>query len=341
MMTQAVLLFSTLSIGAIVASLKVFHFEESLPDLSYLVLSDSSEVPLPDVFILCTSHQQSKMDKRGFYQIYGADKQLWMTTKFDRGPGPQNSVGLWGTFGLEWIYYGEISQPKLFFWYHMCHKVDSSQGQISISVNGHRFATDIQVKRLKENRPLVLGGRIVVGKWTKVSITKDPVEQQFLASVSNINVFEARNLSIEALSSDACTVEGDVLPWSSPLWNPHGSGVETLDLKEENVCSGKGRYNLGLPVGLDQQQAVDTCFALGHGRMTTAKSSNELRQFAKWFQGVLPGRCGNIWIRVLQRLVSYLFYPALIYTVYLPLSISGWHNLRQIVTRRWDPKFCI
>ena len=258
MRKEAILLFSTLLMGAIVVSLKVSQFKEILPDLSYLMLSESSEVPLPDLFILCTSHQQSKMDKRGFYQIYGADKQPWMTTKFGNGPGAQNSVGLWGTFGLEWIYFGEISQPKLFFWYHMCHKVDSSQGRMSISVNGHRFATDVQVESLKENRPLVLGGRIVVGKWTKVSITKDPVEEQFLASVSNINVFAAGNLSIDELSSDACSFEGDVLPWSSPLWTPNGSGVETLDLKEENVCSGKGRYNFGLSAGLDQQQAVDT-----------------------------------------------------------------------------------
>ena len=302
-MKSFVLLYSALSFN-VIASLKVVHFEESLSgmDISHLILSDSSEVPLPDVFIICTSHQQSKMDKRGFYHIYGEDRQPWMLTKFGTGPGYHNSVGLWGSFGLEWIYFGEISQPKLFFWYHMCHKVDTFQGRISVSVNGDRLATNIEVESLKRNKPRVLGGRIVVGKMTKVSTTKDPVDQQFLASVSNVNVFRAGNLSIDGLSLDACSVEGDVLPWSSPLWQVEGAGVKTLDLGEETVCSGKGRYNLGLPVGLDQQQAVDTCIALGHGRMTTASSQDELRQFAKWFQGVLPGRCGNIWNRVLQSL---------------------------------------
>ena len=302
-MRSFVLLYSALSFN-VIASLKVVHFEESLSgmDISHLILSDSSEVPLPDVFIICTSHQQSKMDKKGFYHIYGEDGQPWMLTKFGTGPGYHNSVGLWGSFGLEWIYFGEISQPKLFFWYHMCHEVDTSKGRISVSVNGDRLATNIEVESLKRNKPRVLGGRIVVGKMTKVSTTKDPVDQQFLASVSNVNVFRAGNLSIDGLSSNACSVEGDVLPWSSPLWQVEGAGVKTLDLGEETVCSGKGRYNLGLPVGLDQQQAVDTCIALGHGRMTTASSQDELRQFAKWFQGVLPGRCGNIWNRVLQSL---------------------------------------
>ena len=305
LMNSFVLLYSALSIN-VIDSLKVVHFEESLSgtDISSLILSDSSEVSLPNLFILCTSHQQSKMDKRGFYHIYGEDGQPWMMTKFGTGPGAHNSVGLWGSFGLEWIYFGEVSQPKLFFWYHICHKVDTSQGHISVSVNGERLATDVQVASLKRNKPRVLGNRIVVGKITKVSTTKDPVDQQFLASVSNINVFRAGNLSIDLLSSNACSVEGDVLPWSSPLWQVNGAGVETLNLGEETVCSGKGRYNLGLPVGLDQQQAVDTCVALGHGRMTTASSQEELRQFAKWFQGALPGRCGNIWNRVLQSLTG-------------------------------------
>ena len=244
------------------------------------------------------------MDKKGFYHIYGEDKQPWMMTKFSTGPGAHNSVGLWGSFGLEWIYFGEIAQPKLFFWYHMCHKVDTSRGQISVSVNGHRLATEVQVESLKQNKPRVLGGRIAIGKVTKVSTTKDPVDQQFLASVSNVNVFRAGNLSIDSLSAVACTVEGDLLPWSSPLWLTFGAGVKKLDLGEDSVCSGKGRYNLGLPVGLDQHQAVDTCQALGHGRMTRAGSQDELRAFAKWFQGALPGRCGNIWSRVSQILTK-------------------------------------
>ena len=298
------LLFSTILVN-LVASLKVAHFEEnpSGTEISSLILSDSSDVHLPDVFILCTSHQQSQMNSRGFYHIYGEDGQPWMSTLFETVSGAHNSVGLWGTFGMDWIYFGEIPEPKLFFWYHMCHKVDTSQGRISVSVNGRELARNIEVESLKQNKPRSLAGKIVVGKVTKVSTTKDPVDQQFLASVSNVNIFRAGNLSIELLSSNACVVEGDVLSWSSSFWQTTGTGLTILHLGEESVCSGKGRYNLGLPVGLDQQQAVDTCIALGQGRMTTASNPEELRQFANWFQGVLPGRCGNIWNRVLQFLI--------------------------------------
>ena len=171
-----------------------------------------------------------------------------------------------------------------------------------MSINGHQRATNISAESLKCNKPLVLGGRIVVGKATRVWTTKDPVDQQFLGSVSNVNIFRAGNLSIEVLSSNnTCIVEGDVLPWSSAFWQTTGTGVTISDLGEETVCSGKGRYNLGLPIGFDQQQAVDTCIALGHGKMTTASNTDELRKFANWFQGVLPGKCGHIWNRVLQH----------------------------------------
>ena len=102
---RVILLNSTLSVSVIV-SLKVVNFEESLSEtnISFLLLSSSSEVPLPELFVLCTSHQQSKMDKKGFYHIYGEDKQPWMMTKFSTGPGAHNSVGVlldWSGFTLE------------------------------------------------------------------------------------------------------------------------------------------------------------------------------------------------------------------------------------------------
>ena len=313
---RVVLLYSAFSFSAI-SSLKVVNFGEAASgtNFSYLMISENSKTQLPAVFILCTSHQQSKMNSQGFYHIYGEDGNPWMMTKFGSGPGdPHHSVGLWGSFGLEWIYFAEIPQPKLFFWYHMCHKVDTLNGLISVSVNGRRLATDVQVGSLKQNKPQVLGGRVVVGKTTKVYHTKDSKDQQFLASASNFNIFRAGNLSIDALSANACNVEGDVLPWSSSLWLTIGAGVKTLDLGKDTLCSGQGRYNLGLPLGLDQQQAVDTCSSLGHGRMTRASSQKELRAFADWFQGLdlalaldqeaLPGRCGNIWKSVSQNLTN-------------------------------------
>ena len=219
-----------------------------------------------------------------------------MMTKFSTGPGAHNSVGVpldWSGFTLE-----KLHSPSCSFGITCATRATPPEARFQC----HRLATEVQVESLKLNKPRVL--RIAIGKVTKVSTTKDPVDQQFLASVSNVNVFQAGNLSIDSLSAVACTVEGDLLPWSSPLWLTIGDGVKKLDLGEDSVCSGKGRYNLGLPVGLDQHQAVGTCQALGHGRMTRASSQDELRAIAKWFQWALPGRCGNIWNRVSQFLTK-------------------------------------
>ena len=279
------------------SALKVYHFEAptSSEGLSSLLLIPSPAVILPDRFILCTSHQQGKMDKRGFYHIYGDDGAPWMTTKFGTGPGPHNSVGLWGAFGSEWIYFGEIPEAKLYFWYHMCHKVDTVDGTISVSVNGQSLATKVRVESLMKNKPLELENKITLGKWTKVSTTRDYVDEQFLATLGNVNIFTLGSRSITKMSGNACDQEGDILGWSSSSWASSGPGISMTEEDIASVCSGKGRYDLALPVGLDQEHAVGTCAKLGQGRMTVSSSQPELRRFALWFERMIPGRCSNIW----------------------------------------------
>ena len=101
----------------------------------------NSEVPLPELFVLCICHQQSKMDKKGFYHIYGQDKQPWMMTKFSTGPGAHNSVGVpldWSGFTLEKLHspscsfgititFATRSTPPVarFQWSSTCHWTSS------------------------------------------------------------------------------------------------------------------------------------------------------------------------------------------------------------------------
>lgn len=276
------------------SALKVFSFEPGTnsSDLSYVSLSRTSGVALPDKWILCTSHQQARMDAKSFYHIYGQDGAPWMSTKFGNN---QNIIGLWGVFGSQWIYFGNIPEPKLYFWYHMCHYVDTTKGIISVSINGQRMKSDVTVKSLMINQPKLLDDKMVLGKETKVSTTRNYYDQQYLGSVSNINVFKAGNTSIDSLSALACSQEGDLLPWSTSSWILTGKGITEREEEPSALCSGKGRYNLGLPVGLDQQQAVLTCTKLGQGRMTVSRSQQELRIFVTWFERAIPGKCSNIW----------------------------------------------
>ena len=278
-----------------VATVMVFKFKPT-DQITYMSLASETDIILPEKFIFCTSHKQTRMDKKGFYQIYGIKKEPWMTTKFSIGSNAANSIGLWGAFGSRWIYFGEIPEPKLYFWYHMCHQVDTVRGVLSISINGHRMATNVSVDSLTRNKPKTLNENLVIGKMTKVTSTNGFVEEQCASYISNLGLFSTSSHSIDSLSGPGCSQEGDLLAWSTSTWRQTGAGpVKAIEEGVASLCSGEGRYNLALPLGLDQEQAVLTCARLGQGRMTVSHSQEELRQFTEWFQVVVPGACSKIW----------------------------------------------
>ena len=279
-----------------VSTITVFNFKPS-DDLTYLRLANEPEVSLPSAFILCTSHKQRSMDRKGFYQIFGANGAQWMSTKFAGGSESDinNSVGLWGYFRSSWIYFGDIFEPKLYYWYHMCSLVDTVRGLFSVSINGKRMATEILVESLLQNRPKLLSNNLIVGKMTQVSTAKEPFDDKFLGYVSNVQAFSASNRSIDSLSANACREEGDILAWTSSVWRQTGEGVTREETDHAGLCSREGTYNLALSLGLDQRQAVDTCAKLGGGRMTVVNDPEELTRFANWFQGTVPGACSRIW----------------------------------------------
>ena len=277
-----------------VATVMVFKFKSS-NQITYMSLASEADIVVPDEFIFCSSHKQTRIDQKGFYQIYGAGNEPWMSTKFSLGSDGPNSVGLWGAFGSTWIYLGDIPEPKLYFWYHICHQVDTVRGVLSVSINGYRMATNVSADSLTRNKPKTLNDKLVIGKMTKVSLTSGLVEEQFASYVSNLGVFSASCHSIDSLSGPGCSQEGDLLAWSTATWRQTGPGVKATEEEVASLCSGEGRYDLALPLGLDQEQAVLTCARLGQGRMTVSHSQEELRQFTDWFQGVVPGVCSKIW----------------------------------------------
>ena len=278
-----------------VGTVMVFKFRPNEKN-TYMSLASETDITLPDKFIFCTSHKQTRMDKKGFYQVYGESNEPWISTKFSIGSNAANSVGLWGAFGARWIYLGEIPEPKLYFWYHMCHQVDTVRGVLSISINGRRMATNVSVDSLTRNKPKTLNNNLVIGKMTKVSSTKGLVEEQCASYVSNLGLFSTSSHSIDSLSGPGCSQEGDLLAWSMSTWRQTGAGpVKAIEEEVASLCSGEGRYTLALPLGMDQEQAVLTCARLGQGRMTVSHSQEELRQFTDWFQGVVPGACSKIW----------------------------------------------
>ena len=211
-------------------------------EFSTVSLTKDSTVLLPALFTLCTSHKQIRMNNKGFFQVYGQDGNPWMSTELYSVPGTHGEVSVWGGFGEKWMFLGDIDEPKLFFWYHICQKVDTIRGVISVSVNGKILTNEVQVVNLQKNKPEKLGGHIVLGKSVKLKATGEYVDQQFEGFISNVNFYSGKNLSIETLSSKPCHSEGDLLPWSSPLWKFEGAAANKEDASDEHVCVGKNRW---------------------------------------------------------------------------------------------------
>ena len=136
---------------------------------------------------------------------------------------------------------------------------------------------------------------MIVGKMTQASIAKEPLDEQFLGYLSNVHVFSVSNRSIDSLSANACSEEGDILAWNSSIWLQTGDGLSRKETDRAGLCSREGTYDLALSMGLDQTQAIDTCNKLGGGRMTVVHNQKELTRFANWFQGTVPGACSRIW----------------------------------------------
>ena len=227
-----------------IASMTTYRFVERVneSEFSMVFLPKNSTVLLPEVFILCTSHKQIRMNNKGFYEVYGEDANPWMSTMFYPVTGTHDKVSLWGKFGKKWEFLGDIDEPKLFFWYHMCHMVDTIRGVISVAINGNILANEVEVDNLRTNKPQKLGGHIVFGKSAKLKSTGEYADEQFQGFIANVNFYGEKNLSIDALSSRPCQSEGDLLPWSSTLWKfEGGSGANKDDVSNENVCVGQNR----------------------------------------------------------------------------------------------------
>ena len=277
-----------------VSTVKVYTFESvSEEQLSYMTLSSTSSVEIPDQFILCSSHQQSKIDNRGFYHILQSDGSPWMTSVFeDMG---LKSVGLWGMYGVVWSYFGVIESPKVYFWYHLCHSVDSTKGLVSIAINGKMMQYDIKSEGLKHDPPKYLRNQMVLGKSVHVMPKLENIEKQFHGSVSNINMFTKGNLSISYLSANPCRHQGDLLSWSDSSWLQTGAGVKVRDSDPAQVCDNAGSYDLGLTIAMDQQEAVDTCHKLGKGSMRVTSNQQQLQDYVHWFARDFPGACTRFW----------------------------------------------
>ena len=197
-----------------VKMLKVFNFEDSVErtNISYLQLSNSPDLVLPDVFILCSSHIQKKIYDKPFYVLYDASDTPWFSVSIWESSG---QISLWADvlYGI-WYKLGIVNKPWTNFWIHICVEIDLKVGKISSSINGNSVFT-LEAPKLAKQKG--------IGLHLKVGLSDHSwnIKEQFPDSVSNINIYHStRDTGIKLMSSNPCTFarSGDYIAWDDMQW---------------------------------------------------------------------------------------------------------------------------
>ena len=204
---------------------------------------------LPDTFILCSSSKQARFDFRGFYAVLGEDGSQWLTIYVE---SVSVFESIWLQWNKGWYKAAILENVRLALWYHVCLEVDLQSSQIITAVNGKRMETI--VGNNITNRPSTL--QMVVGKWE--SFTSHVV--QFQGSVTNIQMFtDSSDHNIEALSSEPCRQQGDLLAWNPEYWRVEGERWILVEETEDSVCDQGSTYIIAIPVEMGIHEAMDIC----------------------------------------------------------------------------------
>ena len=245
----------------------VFTFHEGLSDpdeLSSATLTNAPDAPLPDHFIICSSHKQQQVDTANTNTVF----VLYEDNSFTK---PWFSIGfykdnkLWtNTRYISWQYHGSVTRETLLQWVHICVEVDTINGILKASINGGNMATVDNVLGLTPVPKLYLQLGVVHESF-------GPTHVQFIGSVGNVNIFNLengakKNLSLVTTGSACKLLEGHLyLAWPDTSLDVDGSGVEESELNEKILCSQSTVLNSRLPLTWMKANAVNECMKYGKG----------------------------------------------------------------------------
>ena len=168
--------------------------------------------------------------------------------------------------------------------------MDTLTGQLAVSLNGGPPITRT-LKNLTTKKPQKLRDKLVLG----LSNSSSPLVEnnQFLGSVTGVNIFQQSNdRDIERMSRDM-SVDGDVMAWSSLKFVL--KEIRPVIRNEDIYESPDQTYNLTLPVDILWQEAQHFCRVLG--RMTRISSQEELDITARYVKETRSS-CSNVWMPI-------------------------------------------
>ena len=132
-----------------VQAFPVFTFDGFLghsetPSFASLV----SDVQLPEDFIVCSSSKLATFHEIGFYSIMGDDSRDWLTLSI-RPFWPVVQVTIY--WDRQFHSAGDLEDPKLDHWYHICLKFDLSKTEIEFAINGGCWQEHHQCTKKTQN----------------------------------------------------------------------------------------------------------------------------------------------------------------------------------------------
>ena len=279
------------------SSVEVYNFyqtylEESDNLMSSATLTGSPEDPLPPSFTICAAHSQSGWDESGLFYITDQNGKAWLTLRWMFESGSVD-IHVWTSFASK-IYLGTIEVPALNFWYTTCLAMDLQEGLVALSVNNKLLANTTYIKNINTTTTPVLKDNLHIGVW--YNDNRDDSEKPYFGAITNIQIYRGGVSDLPVTTQDGCAADGDFLAWTDMTWKTSGEAVNRSEVNLESVCNPKDSYAIAFTMGLTQTAALKTCQKLGHSKMTTITSQEELATYITWFQETAPvDTCHYVW----------------------------------------------
>ena len=198
--------------------------------------------------------------------MLGLDGKQWLALIFWQFP---DLVQLWALWDSQWMKLGDLDQPKLGHWHHICLAVSSARGDLSAAMNGLHMGS-VSGKSIG-NVPTKLD--LLVGKWT----TSGREEEQFHGSVTNVQVF-ASVQDTKELSRDPCSQNGDLLSWDPKSWTISGDSWKLQERGDKEVCEESKSYLVAFHIEMGIIAAMDLCKKkLGNGLIPSFEEAGSLQ----------------------------------------------------------------
>ena len=256
------------------------------------------EVDLPDNFILCSSSKQARFDEVGFFSIAGKDLSEWLRVDFRTYSQATRLAIFWGE---KYHRLGELQNPRLEYWYHICLRLDITKSEIEVGVNGELLGSVLD-KNLT-NIPNKLDMKIGVG-YDNIH-HQDSV--QFQGSVGNVRILKEGNVT--DISTVPCNLrQSTILPWNRSSWKVVGSDWSLIEESDDIFCVSSEHYNLAIPAMITIMESMDICRAMLNKSVIPFQQDPEaFLRYVAWHKKTSGGRCPRIWTPLSDQTQEGLF----------------------------------